>query len=188
MTLAVLGRPLLSRIAALAILAALIVLFCGGPLAAYCDLIADNNDALTVKSAMLQRYRALAGDNSPSPGPSTPAPAVPALLYPDMPESQASALLQETVKNAAAAARAQVQGLQVLRGEAEGGATKIGVRVRASGDMASLRSLIYAIETARPVLYPDNLQIQSHATSPDAAPGALDFQLEVSGFKTEPRS
>jgi hypothetical protein len=54
--------------------------------------------------------------------------------------------------------------------------------------VASLRNLIYAIETARPLLYPDNLQIQSHATSPDAAAGPLDFQLDISGLKSEPAS
>ena len=129
------------------------------------------------------RYRSLATSKA-----SLPATPGPVLLYPDMPESQATALLQETVKNTAAAAHVQVQGLQVLRSDGTGGATRIGVRVRGSGDMASLRSLIYAIETARPLLYPDNLSIQSHAASADAAPSALDFQLDVSGFKTEPPS
>lgn len=181
MTLA--ERPALGRIAALAILAALIALFCAGPLAAYCGLLADNGDALATKGALLQRYRTLAEAKTL---PQVAAGA--ALLYPDMPESQASALLQETVKHTAAAAHAQVLGLQVLRSEATNGATRIGVRVRAGGDMASLRSLLYAIETARPLLYPDNLSIQSHAATPDSAPSALDFQLDISGFKTEPAS
>jgi hypothetical protein len=175
--------PVFSRIAALAILAALVALFCVGPLAAYGDLVAGNNDALATKAAVLQRYRALADAK-----PSESTPADPALIYPDMPESQASALLQETIKKIAATAHVQVQGLQVLRGEAQGGATRIGVRMRGSGDMASLRSLVYAIEAAQPLLYPDNLQIQSHATAVGAAPIALDFQLDISGFKAEPQS
>ena len=178
-----LGGLLLSRIAALSILAALVALFCIGPATAYYDLLATNNDTLVGKAAKLQRYRALTAAE-----PGAAAAATPTLLYPDMAESQTSALLQETVKNIAAAARVQVQGLQMLRGEAAAGATRIGVRVRASGDMASLRGLLYAIETARPVLYPDNLQIQSHAALPNAAPGALDFQLDISGFKAEPAS
>lgn len=181
MTLA--ERPALGRIAALAILALLVMLFCGGPLAAYCGLIADNSEALAAKATLLHRYRTLA-DTKPlsSSGHET------TLLYPDMPDSQASALLQETVKNAAAAAHAQVLGLQVLRSEAASGATRIGVRVRASGDMASLRNLLYAIQSARPMLYTGDLSIQSHAMTPDAAPRALDFQFDVSGFKTELKS
>jgi len=174
-----------SRTAALAILVVLVALFCVGPLAAYCALVAGNGDEIATKQALLQRYRTLA---SAERAPPIPAPAGPALLYPDMPESQASALLQEAVKNDAAAARVQVQGLQVLRSEAVTGATRIGVRVRGRGDIASLRSLLYAVESARPLLYPDNLQIQSHATMPDAAPGILDFQLDISGFKMEPQS
>jgi general secretion pathway protein M len=181
MTLA--EHPAFGRVSALAILALLVALFFVGPFAAYCGLIEDNSDALADKAALLQRYRALAAGGTSAP--TTPGPA---LLYPDMPESQASALLQETVKNTAAAAHVQVQGLQVLRSETAGGAARIGVRVRGSGDMASLRNLIYAIEAARPLLYPDNLSIQSHATTADAVPSTLDFQLDISGFKTEPPS
>lgn len=177
-------RPTLGRVAALAILAGLIALFCAGPLAVYCGVVADNSDALATKAALLQRYGALA-DAKTAPAAAATGTA---LLYPDMPESQASALLQETVKHTAAAAHAEVLGLQVLRSEAANGATRIGVRVRASGDMASLRSLLYAIESARPLLYPDNLSIQSHAVASDPSQSALDFQLDISGFKTEPAS
>ena len=181
MTLA--ERPNLGRISALVILTALIALFCLGPVAAYWGWVASNADALAAKVAVLQRYRALAGAETKAA-----APAGPALLYGDMPESQVTALLQETVKTAASAARVQVLGLQVLRSEAVSGATRIGVRVRASGDVAGLRSLLYAIETARPLLYPDNLSIQSHAATPGAAPSVLDFQFDISSFKTDPAS
>jgi general secretion pathway protein M len=176
-------RPSLCRIAALGILAVLIAAFCGGPLAAYSGIVDANNDALAAKVAVLQRYRALAD----APVGAT-APSGPALLYGEMPESQAAAMLQEAVKSIAAGAGIQVQGLQVLRGDALPGATRIGVRVRASGDMTSIRSLIYAVETARPLLYPDNLQIQSRSAAPDAAGSMLDFQLDISGFKAEPNS
>lgn len=181
MTLA--ERPNLGRISALAILAALIALFCLGPVAAYCGWVADNADALAAKAAVLQRYRALAGAKT-----RVAVPTGLALLYGDMPESQATALLQETVKTAAAAAHVQVLGLQVLRSEAVSGATRIGVRVRASGEIAGLRSLLHAIETAKPLLYPDNISIQSHATTPGAAASMLDFQFDISGFKADPAS
>ncbi|HWB49889.1 MAG TPA: type II secretion system protein GspM [Stellaceae bacterium] len=173
-------RPALGRAAALAILAALGVLFCVGPLAAYGEWIAGNAEALAAKAAVLQRYRLL---TVPQGG--APAPVGPALLYPDMPESQATAVLQETVKTEAAKAHVQVLGLQVLRGEAAAGATRIGVRVRASGDIAGLRNLLYAIESARPVLYPDNLAIQSHVAAPGTAPATLDFQFDIAAFKAE---
>jgi hypothetical protein len=178
-----LDRAILRRVAALAILAVLIAAFWIGPFAAYLGWVGANKEELAAKSAMLRRYQALA---APESGGVSPAES--ALLYPEMPESQASALLQEVVKNAATATRVQVQGLQMLRSEALPGATRIGVRVRATSDIASLRGLIYAIETAQPVLYPDNLQIQSHTTTPDAAPAPLDFQLDISDFTPGPAS
>ena len=121
----------IGRITALGILAGFTILFLVGPFAAYCGWISGNNDALAAKAALLQRYAGC----SPAPTPTrrrccsatgrsastdtnTPAPAGPSLLYPDIPESQASALLQETVKNTAAAAHVQVQGLRALRSEA----------------------------------------------------------------------
>ena len=66
------------------------------------------------------------------------------------------------------------------------GSVRIGVRLRATAEIGGLERLLYAIESARPVLYPDNLQIQSHAIRPAAASSALDFQLDVSGFKSGP--
>jgi general secretion pathway protein M len=179
------GAPSPSRIAALSILALLVIVACVGPLAGYVSLLGDNGEMLAARAALLQRYRALANTAPAAPTPAAPAPT---LLYPDMPESQATALLQETVKSTAAAARVQVQGLQVLRGDPVPGVTRIAVRIRASGDIASLRNLVYALETARPLLYPDNLQIQSHATSAAPATGPLDFQLDVSAFKPEAAS
>jgi general secretion pathway protein M len=110
------------------------------------------------------------------------------MLIPAVPEAQALALLQETVKSAAAAAQVQIQGLQVLRSEGEAGVLRIGVRVRAAGDVASLGRLLYAIEAARPLLYPDNLQIQSQPAAPGTPPSPLQFQLDIAGFKAGPSS
>jgi hypothetical protein len=67
MTLA--ERPGFGRVAALAILAALIGLFCVGPLATYGSLISDNNDALEARAAVLQRYRVLAAAHRARPRP-----------------------------------------------------------------------------------------------------------------------
>jgi hypothetical protein len=112
------------------------------------------------------------------------------LLLPEIPDSQAVARLQETLKAAATAAQVQIQGFQILRSEPVPGAVRIGVRLRGSSDVAALGRLLYAVEAARPLLVPDNLQVQGRAASPAAGstpeptPIPLDFQLDVSGFKT----
>ena len=178
-------NPLIRRAAALLILACALALLWIGPVSAYLDLVADNADRIGERQQLLQRYRALSADNH-SPAQLLP-PGETGLLFPDIAGSQALALLQETVKSAAATAKIQIQGFQVLQTEPLAGATRIAVRVRGSGDTAALARLLYAIEASRPLLYSDNLQVQSHATQPAAAVGAgtpaLDFQLDVTGFK-----
>ena len=179
-------RATLARAGAVAILALLLLVLWIGPIGAYVDLVGEGGEEIAQKGAVLQRYRVLA-DAGPAdrtgPDRTEPARTDPALLIPAMPDAQAVALLQETVKSAAAAAQVQIQGLQVLRGEGEAGVQKIVVRIRASGDVDGVGRLLYALETARPLLYPDNLQIQAQGAAPGAPPSALQFQLDVTGFK-----
>ena len=179
------ARGISSRSAALALLALLLIALWIGPATAYFGLIRSGSDAIEREAGLLQRYRALAETSRPDTSSGTASD----LLLPEIPDSQAVARLQETLKAAAAAAQVQVQGFQVLRSEALPGAVKIGVRLRGSGDVGALGRLLYAVEAARPLLVPDNLQVQSHAAPPGAGPAAeaqpvpLDFQLDVSGFK-----
>lgn len=179
-------RAVVTRAGAIGILLLLLLVLWIGPIGAYFELVSAGADELAQKAALLQRYRMLA--DIPTAGRPEAARTDPSLLIPAVPDAQALALLQETVKSAAAAAQVQIQGLQVLRSEGEAGALRIGVRVRAVGDVASLGRLLYAIEAARPLLYPDNLQIQSHAAAPGTPPSPLQFQLDVSGFKAGPLS
>jgi len=171
-----------SRVAALGILLLVGIAVWLGPVVAYFDMLGSGAGVLARRNAVLQRYRALAA--APADPAPTPRPAnLPASLFPDVPEAQALALLQETVKAAAVANRVQVQSLQVLRSENVGEAAKIGVRLRAAGDVASLGRFLHAIESARPVLYPDNLQIQAPSPVQGAAAGNQEFQVEISGFR-----
>ena len=179
--MSILGNPARGRVAALAILALLMAALWAGPVSAYLDLVGDGAERLEQRALLLQRYRTLA--SMPAPETLRSTPGSPGVTLPDTPEAQAVAMLQESVKAAASASRVRINSLQVLRGETLANAVKIGVRIRAAGDVAGLARLLFAIEAARPVLYPDNLQIQAHSATPGQAPGALDFQLDISGFK-----
>jgi hypothetical protein len=180
------ARRINARVAALSLLGLLLVALWVGPAAAYFGLLQSGRDGIERQAALLQRYRTLV--ETPRPG-QPPAAATADSLLPEIPDSQAVARLQETLKTAAAAAQVQVQGLQVLRAESLPGAVKIGVRLRASGDVAALGRLLYAVEAARPLLVPDNLQVQGRAattasgSAPDPGPVPLEFQLDVSGFR-----
>lgn len=172
-------RALVGRVAAVAILLALLAAAWIGPINAYLGALADGSEEIAAKRTLLQRYRALAGAHPRAPAERGDK----GLLYPDIPESQAIALLQETVKTAAAAARVEVRGLQVLRIEAAPGAQRIGIRINAAGDIASVGRLLHAVEAARPLLYPDNLHVQSRAVTANAAAAPLEVQLDIFGFK-----
>jgi general secretion pathway protein M len=177
------GRVQPSRLIALAILAGLVAALAVGPVAAYFDLLAGQGDAIRRESETLQRYRVLTRAAAAQPAPPTSDRT---LLFPAIPEAQAVALLQEALKGAAATAQVDIQGFQVLRSEAAPGSVRVGVRLRASGDIAGLERLLYTIESARPVLYPDNLQIRAEGAQPGAPAAALQFQFDVSGFTAGP--
>jgi hypothetical protein len=172
------------RVAAVALLGVLIAIVWLGPVDAYLDLIDAAAQQLARRQALLQRYQSL-----------TPAPAEtaavagaatgPRLLFPEIAEAQALALLQESVKRAAAANHVEIHSLQALRSELLGDAAKVGVRIRAAGDVASLGRLLYAVESADPVLYPDNLHIQVPPAT-GAASGNLEIQLDLLGFRRKP--
>jgi len=179
--MSILGHPARGRVAALAVLALLLAMLWLGPVSAYLDLVGDGAERLDERALLLQRYQTLASLPAAETPRSTPGSA--AVMLPDTPEAQAVAMLQESVKAAASASNVRINSLQVLRSETLATAVKIGVRIRAAGDVAGLARLLFAIEAARPVLYPDNLQIQAHAAAPGTAPEALDFQLDISGFK-----
>jgi general secretion pathway protein M len=176
-------HPLLARAAALAILAGLIAVIWIGPVAAYLDLLNADGEALAAAQQTLEHYRALV-----SAAPERVPVEDKSMLLPDISDAQAIALLQESLKGAAAAAQVEIQGLQVLQTETIAGAPRIGVRLRGHADIGGLAGLLYAIEAARPLLYPDNLTIQSRSVTPQAPPASLDFQIDVSAFKSGHRA
>ncbi|MGH7087718.1 MAG: type II secretion system protein GspM [Stellaceae bacterium] len=165
----------LSRAGALAILAALLGLFWIGPVASYLGLLRAGHDSVTAAETTLARDRRLVDQGAGA------MPQLQSVLFPAMSDAEAASLFQEALKSAAAAARVEIGGLQVLPSAPLGGARRIGVRVRARGDMAGIERLLYAIEAARPVFHPDNLDIESREGSGQTS-SALDFELEVSGF------
>jgi general secretion pathway protein M len=167
-----------ARAVALALLLALVALVWIGPVAAYLDLVGTDAQHLSAATAALARSRALV-----DAAPRAKATIDTALLLPDISDAQAIALLQESLKGAAATAQVEIQGLQVLQADTLGGAPRVGVRLRARGQIAGLDRLLYAIEASRPLLYPDNLEIQAHRGDSGAKAGALDFQLDVSAFR-----
>ena len=161
------------RIVALTVLVALAALVWIGPVAAYRDALGSDARRLAKLDAALAHGRALVA------APNAPDAIGAALLPAGMTDAQAVALMQETLKGAAATAQVDIQGLQVMQADTLGGSPRVGVRLRARGMIGGLDRLLYAIEASRPLLYPDNLHIDVRS----GGNGPLDFQLDVSAFK-----
>jgi len=72
-----------------------------------------------------------------------------------------AAALQGTVKAGAAGGGAKLISIQVLSPKDENEFTRIGVRARLSGTVAALRSVLYELQSAWPVLVIDTVNIRA---------------------------
>ena len=174
------GYPARERAVALSLLLLVMLGLWLGPVGAYLDLVGAGSREIARQAELLQRYRTI--ERAPDADAPTDRDDQAPIMLPAMPEAQAIARLQESVKEAAIASQVEIRSLQVLRSESLGSAGKIGVRINAAGDIGGLGRLLFALEAARPVLYADNLQIHSRPAAPGKAPQTLDVQLDVSGF------
>jgi len=171
-------RQLVSRAAALSILLALIGAVWIGPAAGYLDLLHDGAEQIASKEQVVRRYEALLGRS----GPDQIAALKDPVLFPALSDAQALATLQEAVKGLAAKSHVEIQGLQILPSDGQGGLSRIGIRVRATADIDGTNGLLYAIEASRPLLYVDNLQLRPQVAN-STPTAVLDLQFDVTAFK-----
>ncbi len=100
----------------------------------------------------------------------------------------ASADLQKFVKQAIDKAGGQLTSTQVIPAREEGQFLRIALKVRMSGDMEVLRGVLYAIETARPTLIIDNLNIRpirgrrNRKTRKIEPSDQMNINFEVEGY------
>jgi len=167
----------LSRVAAVAILLALLAALWLGPVAFYQNWRAADAQAIAAAAQTLARDRALVAAKEPRPNDAA------AILLPALSDAEAAALLQETLKHAAQAADVEIDGMQVLPADTLAGAARVGLRLRARGGTAGIARLLYEVAASHPFLYPDNLHILSHAMAPQGAGAVLDFEFDVSAFR-----
>jgi general secretion pathway protein M len=178
-----------SRIAALAVLALLLGLLHAGLIAPYLDYAGALDERVAIKSALLDRMRAM----SDAPQPAAESAAAPdallaRLLLPDISDAQAIAQMQDRLKHLAADHGIELQNIQVLPRAETSSLARLGVRLRGSADMAALERFLHAVEGAEPTLLIDNLRIQSRlargtAPPPPGTAAPLDIQLDAIGFK-----
>ena len=103
----------------------------------------------------------------------------------------ASADLQQVIKNAIATAGGRLTSTQVLPSKNEGEFALIAVKVRMSGDIEVLRSVLYHIETSVPLLVIDELDIRPDRGRRDkktrkiVPSNNLNISFQVSSFMSK---
>jgi len=72
---------------------------------------------------------------------------------------------------------------QVAPAKQEANLTVVGLEISLQGEIAGLRTLLYAVETGVPVLFVEALSIKTSAAPQTAQkPVALDISLKVRGY------
>ncbi len=100
-------------------------------------------------------------------------------------DAVAAAGLQSTLSALAEAKGSRLASTEYLATQAEGQFRRVGVRVALTGDLAILTAMLAGIETARPPLFIDNLEIHSSQAGSAAGGGqtSLAIAMDVYGFR-----
>ena len=100
----------------------------------------------------------------------------------------ASADLQKFIKSTISQAGGQLTSTQVLPSSSESGFNRVTVKVRMSGDIEDLRSVLYEIETSVPVMIVDQIDIRpvrgkrNRKTRKIEPSNKLNVNFQVTGF------
>lgn len=180
-----------SRIAALALLIALIAAFgaaLGVPLAAeYRRAIAvveqhrlalDGYRRIAAREANLRRGIAtLKGDQS-----------LKDIMLTAGSESSATAAMQDRVLSIVGGAGAWLTSVQPLPAIAEEGHRRMGLRLAFATDIKALRRILYDIEYGRPVMILDSVYIRARSARAIGVDNPLEVRLDVFAFKPDSAS
>lgn len=104
------------------------------------------------------------------------------LLLSGASEALAAAALQNTLKAAAARAGGDLRSTQALAVTEEKGFRRIAVRALLASDAEGLRTLLHAVESARPPLFVDGLEVRGRARTSDAEEPRLDIRIDIFGY------
>lgn len=102
-------------------------------------------------------------------------------------DSLAAAQMQEALRGMVDAAGGDTGSTQVLEPRDVDSFTRIGVRIRLEGDIETLREFLHAVETSRPMLLVEDLQVQPDARrqrrgQAEDRPVILSVQADITGL------
>lgn len=173
-----------SRALALFLLAGGLLLVWYGAVLPYLGALARSDQQLTQVGTQLQLYRNIAArtvDAQPNAMPDT-------LLLPGGSTAGAAAYLQQQAGLLSTTAGTLLLSFELLpsagAGDEEGAPLQaVAGRMRVTANTASLRSLLHAMETHRPLLQIDNVFVRARNDQDTVPGGHLDVQLDVTGYR-----
>jgi general secretion pathway protein M len=111
------------------------------------------------------------------------------LALPGASDTLAAAALQSAVSDIVAAAGSRVASAEIVPPQAHEGWRRIGVRLTFSGDLPRLAAVLSSLESARPYLFADNMELSSDASTmvvaESAAESRLKISLDVFGYRAD---
>lgn len=158
--------PLAGRIAALALLAALLAVAWLTVAAPAIDAYREDRDTVAFAAEQLPRLRRLAAETMVLRAELDRVahdPAGRTRLLGGASDALAGAELQDRVSRDATRYGLALRSAQILPPVEEEGFRRVAIRVALEGDLSGLRRLLYDIETAPTFLFVDNLEIRSRS-------------------------
>lgn len=108
------------------------------------------------------------------------------LVYPSGVESQAAGTdAQQRVRQLFASAGLNLASSQMLEPKVEGSFDRIPMTVRLDGDLVALQTALNGLDTLRPVIWIDNMSVQTGAIARDQAP-RLNISFNLSVLRVRP--
>lgn len=158
--------PRLSRLLAVAILVALIAVPYLGIVRPYIETLRAGRETLADTAALRDRYLAFAAAGAAITGWTKTLPDDGddgAAYLQGASEALVSADLQNRVKTVVQGSGGVLNSTQILDPTIEEGFRRVAVRVRMSGGSEALYKVLYVLETERPFLFVDNVDINARS-------------------------
>ncbi|CAN0606349.1 unnamed protein product, partial [Ectocarpus sp. 12 AP-2014] len=93
--------------------------------------------------------------------------------------SLAAASLQQFIRSAVQAERGTLRSVQILPAKAKDGYRRVTVRSQVDLNATGLRNILHRIESSRPLLFVDNIDIRPGQQVSNVASGAVEMRLTV---------
>lgn len=174
---------IVSQLAAIALLLAMLVIFYVAAVHPLLAAFRRNEDAITETAEILTRYQnatVMQAGITAKLDELRQREAQQGYTVPGSTDALAAAELQERIKMVVRESGGVVRSVQTLPPEDEGSFRRVAVRLQMTTTTEAFFNVVYSLETMLPVLFVDNVDVQSRPARTTAAKAPTDPPLTVS--------